>query len=243
MLIIPAIDIKAGRCVRLFQGEMDKETIYFDRPIDAARHSEKDGAKFIHVVDLNGEGEGRPVHTREVEAICKETGLSVELGGGLRSLNSVEAALAVGVSRVVVGTAAYDNQEFLRTLCKQFPEKIVVGIDARDGRVAVKGWKETTSMDAVELAKRCEADGASRIIYTDISRDGTREGVNVQETLKLARSISIPVIASGGVAGLEDIRRLLPLEADGVEGVIIGRALYNGSFSFKEATSFSLDHH
>ncbi len=243
MLIIPAIDIKDGRCVRLFQGEMDKATIYFDRPIDAARHWVKEGATFIHVVDLNGAVEGRPVHTREVEAICKETGLSVELGGGLRSLNSVEAALAVGVSRVVVGTAAYDNQEFLRALCKQFPEKIVVGIDARDGRVAVKGWKETTSMDAVELAKRCEADGASRIIYTDISRDGTREGVNVQETLKLARSISIPVIASGGVAGLEDIRRLLPLEADGVEGVIVGRALYNGSFSFKEATSFSLDHH
>ena len=243
MLIIPAIDIKDGRCVRLFQGEMDKETIYFDRPIDAARHWVKEGAKFIHVVDLNGAVEGHPVHTREVEAICKETGLSVQLGGGLRSMESVEAALALGVSRVVVGTAAYDNQEFLRALCKRFPEKIVAGIDARNGRVAVKGWKETTSMHAVELAKRCAADGASRIIYTDISRDGTREGVNVQETLKLARSISIPVIASGGVARLEDIGRLLPLEADGVEGVIIGRALYNGSFSFKEASSFSLDHH
>jgi phosphoribosylformimino-5-aminoimidazole carboxamide ribotide isomerase len=144
------------------------------------------------------------------------------------------------VSRVVVGTAAYDNQEFLRALCKQFPEKIVVGIDARNDKVAVKGWKETTSMDAVELAKRCEADGASRIIYTDISRDGTRDGVNVEETLKLARSVRIPVIASGGVATLEDIRRLLPLEADGVEGVIVGRALYNGSFSFKEATGLSL---
>ena len=154
---------------------------------------------------------------------------------------SVEAALNLGVSRVVVGTAAYENQEFLRALCKQFPDKIVVGIDARNGKVAVKGWKETTSMDAVELAKRCETDGASRIIYTDISRDGTREGVNLEETLKLARSVRIPVIASGGVATLEDIRRLLPLEADGVEGVIVGRALYNGSFSLKEATSLSLD--
>ena len=144
--------------------------------------------------------------------------------------------------RVVVGTAAYENQEFLRALCKQFPDKIVVGIDARNGKVAVKGWKETTSMDAVELAKRCETDGASRIIYTDISRDGTREGVNLEETLKLARSVRIPVIASGGVATLQDIRRLLPLEADGVEGVVVGRALYNGSFSFKEATSLSLDH-
>lgn len=237
MLIIPAIDIKDGRCVRLFQGEMDKETIYFDRPIDAARHWVKEGATFIHVVDLNGAVEGRPVHTREVEAICKETGLLVELGGGLRSAASVEAALALGVSRVVVGTAAYEHQAFLRALCKQFPEKIVVGIDARAGKVAVKGWKETTSMDAVDLAKRCAGDGASRIIYTDISRDGTREGVNVEETLRLARSVSVPVIASGGVATLEDIRRLLPLEAEGVEGVIIGRALYSGAFTLRDARS------
>jgi phosphoribosylformimino-5-aminoimidazole carboxamide ribotide isomerase len=237
MLIIPAIDIKDGRCVRLFQGDMDKETIYFDRPIDAARHWVKEGATLIHVVDLNGAVEGRPVHTREIEAICKETRLSVELGGGLRSAESVEAALALGVSRVVVGTAAYDNQEFLRALCQQFPGRIVVGIDARDGRVAVRGWKETTSMDAVELAKRCQADGASRIIYTDISRDGTREGVNVEETAKLARSVRIPVIASGGVATLEDIRRLLPLEKEGVEGVIVGRALYSGALTLSDATS------
>jgi len=240
MLIIPAIDIKDGRCVRLFQGEMDKETIYFDRPIDAARHWAKEGASFIHVVDLNGAVEGRPVHTREVESICKKTGLSVELGGGLRSIEAVESALNLGVARAVIGTTAYDNQELLRALCQRFPEKIVVGIDARNGRVAVKGWKETTSMDAIELAKRCEADGASRIIYTDIGRDGTRKGISVEETLKLARSVRIPIIASGGVATLEDIRRLLPIEADGVEGVIVGRALYNGSFSLKEATSLSL---
>jgi phosphoribosylformimino-5-aminoimidazole carboxamide ribotide isomerase len=239
VLIIPAIDIKDGRCVRLFQGDMDKETVYFDRPIDAARHWVKEGARFLHVVDLNGAVEGRPVHTREVEAICKETGLSVELGGGLRSMESVEAALALGVSRVVVGTAAYDNQEFLRALCKRFSGKIVVGIDARNGRVAVKGWKETTSMDAVELAKRCQAGGASRIIYTDISRDGTREGVNVEETARLARAVSIPVIASGGVAALDDIRRLLPLEKAGVEGVIVGRALYSGALTLGDAISLT----
>jgi len=237
MLIIPAIDIKDGRCVRLFQGDMDKETVYFDFPIDAARHWVKEGATFIHVVDLNGAVEGRPVHTREVEVICKETGLAVELGGGLRSPESVEAALALGVCRVVIGTAAYDNQELLRALCKQFPEKIVVGIDARDGRVAIKGWKETTSMDAVELAKRCQADGASRIIYTDISRDGTREGVNVEETAKLARAVTIPVIASGGVATLNDIRSLLPLEKEGLEGVIVGRALYSGALTLSDARS------
>jgi len=235
MLIIPAIDIKDGRCVRLFQGEMDKETVYFEHPLDAAKHWIAQGATFIHIVDLNGAVEGRPVHTREVEAICKETGLAVELGGGLRSLDAVKAALDLGVARAVIGTAAYDNPEFLRMLCKSFPEKIVVGIDARDGKVAVKGWKETTSMDAVELAKRCEADGASRIIYTDISRDGTREGVNIEETRKLAQAMKIPVIASGGVATLEDIRRLLPLEKDGVEGVVVGKALYSGSFTLKAA--------
>jgi phosphoribosylformimino-5-aminoimidazole carboxamide ribotide isomerase len=241
MLIIPAIDIKDGRCVRLFQGEMDKETVYFENPLDAARHWVSEGATFIHIVDLNGAVEGRPVHTREVESICQVNGLSVELGGGLRSLEAVEAALALGVSRVVIGTAAYDNAEFLRTLCKKFPEKIVVGIDARQGKVAVKGWKETTSMDAVELAKRCEQDGASRIIYTDISRDGTREGVNLDETRKIARAVKIPIIASGGVATLEDVRRLLPLEKEGVEGVIVGRALYAGAFTLRqgklEATS------
>ena len=235
MLIIPAIDIKDGRCVRLFQGDMDKETIYFDRPIDAARHWAKEGATFVHIVDLNGAVQGRPIHTREVEAICKQTGLSVELGGGLRSTESVEAALALGVSRVVVGTAAYDNQEFLRVLCKQFPGNIVVGIDARDGRVAVKGWRETTSMDAVELAKRCQADGASRIIYTDISRDGTRQGVNIEETAKLARSVRIPIIASGGVATLADIADLRSLVGAGVEGAIIGSALYRDAFTLPEA--------
>jgi phosphoribosylformimino-5-aminoimidazole carboxamide ribotide isomerase len=238
MLIIPAIDIKDGRCVRLFQGEMDKETVYFEKPIDAARHWVREGAKFIHIVDLNGAVEGWPVHTKEIKAICRETNLTVELGGGLRTVDAVEAALDLGVTRVVIGTAAYDKAELLRALCDRFPGKIVVGIDARNGKVAVKGWKETTPMDAVELAKRCEADGASRIIYTDISRDGTREGVNVDETLKIARAVKIPIIASGGVATLEDIRKLLPLEKVGVEGVIVGRALYTGAFSLSEAREF-----
>lgn len=235
MLIIPAIDIKDGRCVRLFQGEMDKETVYFENPLDAARHWVEQGARFLHIVDLNGAVEGHPVHTREVEAICRDTGVPVELGGGLRSLEAVEEALNLGVERVVIGTAAYQNEEFLCALCKKFPGKIVVGIDARQGKVAVKGWKETTAMDAVELAKRCEADGASRIIYTDISRDGTREGVNIDDTLKIARSVKIPIIASGGVATLDDIRRLKPLENEGVDGVIVGRALYAGTVTLAEA--------
>src|ERR671919_131019 len=241
MLIIPAIDLKDGRCVRLYQGDMDKETVYFDNPVDAARHWIDEGATFLHIVDLNGAVEGRPVHTHEIAAICKQSGLRVELGGGLRSIEAVEAALDLGVSRVVIGTAAYDNAEFLQALCKKFPGKVVVGIDARQGKVAVKGWKETTSMDAVELAKRCEQDGASRIIYTDISRDGTREGVNMNETLKIARSVEIPVIASGGVSTLDDIRRLIPLEKEGVEGVIVGKALYAGAFTFKNAIKLGTD--
>ena len=239
MLIIPAIDLKDGRCVRLFQGEMDKETVYFENPLDAARHWLDQGATFIHIVDLNGAVEGRPVHTKEVAAICKLAGLAVELGGGLRSIEAVEAALALGVSWVVIGTAAYDNADFLRALCNKFPGRIVVGIDARQGKVAVKGWLETTSMDAVDLAKRCEGDGAARIIYTDISRDGTREGVNLDETLKIARAVKIPIIASGGVSSLEDIRNLLPLEKEGVEGVIVGRALYARAFTFDQARSIT----
>ena len=235
MLIIPAIDLKDGRCVRLFQGEMDKETVYFEDPVAAAKHWIAEGASFLHIVDLNGAVEGRPVHAKEVEAICKQPGLSVELGGGLRSVETVETALNLGVSRVVIGTAAYDNAEFLRTLCTKFPGKIVVGIDARAGKVAVKGWRETTSMEAVDLARRCEQDGVSRIIYTDISRDGTSSGVNLDETLKIARAVKIPIIASGGVATLDDLRRLSLFEKEGVEGVIIGKALYALAFSFGDA--------
>ena len=235
MLIIPAIDLKDGRSVRLFQGEMDRETIYFENPVDAAKHWIEEGATFVHVVDLNGAVQGRPIHTREVSEICRLHGLSVELGGGLRSIEAVEAAFSLGVSRAVIGTAAYENPAFLRTLCQEFPGKIVVGIDAREGKAAVKGWKETTASGAIELAKRCEQDGASRIIYTDIGRDGTQQGVNIEETLKVARGVHIPIIASGGVATLDHIRTLLPLENEGIEGVIVGSALYARAFSLKDA--------
>lgn len=237
MIIIPAIDLKDGCCVRLFQGEMDQETVYFENPLEAARHWVSEGATWVHVVDLDGAVEGRPVHTRQVEEICRQTNLAVELGGGLRSLEAVEAAFALGVTRVVIGTAAYNDADFLRMLCRNFAGRIVVGIDARDGKVAIRGWKETTAIDAVELAKRCEQDGASRIIYTDISRDGTGNGVNLDETLKIARAVTIPVVASGGVASLEDIKALMPLEIEGVEGVVVGRALYAGAFTLRDATN------
>jgi phosphoribosylformimino-5-aminoimidazole carboxamide ribotide isomerase len=235
MLIIPAIDLKDGRSVRLFQGEMDKETVYFENPVDAAKHWIKEGATLVHVVDLNGAVEGRPVHTTEVSEICRLHGLSVELGGGLRSIEAIESVFSSGVARVVIGTAAYESPGFLRALCQEFPGKIVVGIDAREGKVAVKGWKETTPSEAIDLAKRCEQDGASRIIYTDIGRDGTQQGVNIDETLRIARAVHIPIIASGGVATLDHLRKLLPLENEGVEGVIVGRALYAGAFNLRDA--------
>ncbi|MFB3121549.1 MAG: 1-(5-phosphoribosyl)-5-[(5-phosphoribosylamino)methylideneamino]imidazole-4-carboxamide isomerase [Candidatus Binatia bacterium] len=235
MVIIPAIDIKDGQCVRLYQGDMDRETVYYESPVDAARQWVEQGAELLHVVDLNGAVEGHPVHKQEVAAICTGLDVPVELGGGLRSLESVEEAMEAGVERVVIGTAAYESQDFLRSLCKRFPGKIVVGIDARGERVAIRGWQKETSMDAVDLARRCERDGASRIIYTDISRDGTALGLNFDETSRLAHALKIPVIASGGVASLEDIRRLQDLGKDGVEGVIIGRALYSEAFSLREA--------
>ncbi len=235
MLIIPAIDLKDGRCVRLYQGDMDKETVFYESPLDAARHWVEQGATLLHVVDLNGAVEGHPVHKTEVAAICTALDVSVELGGGLRTMKAIEEALATGIHRVVVGTAAYENRELLRSVCEKWPGKVIVGIDAREGRVALRGWKQDTSMDGVELAKRCEEDGASRIIYTDISRDGTQSGVGIEETRRLARAVKIPVIASGGVAALEDLHRLKEIEGEGVEGVIVGRALYAGAFTLREA--------
>lgn len=237
MLVIPAIDIKDGRCVRLYQGDMDKETVYYENPLDAALHLTRQGAQWLHVVDLNGAVAGHPVHMAELKAICAECLVPVEIGGGLRTLDAIEQALATGVHRVVVGTRACESRDFLREACERFTGRVVVGIDAREGRVAVKGWVEDTGMDALDLARRCEQDGAARIVYTDIGRDGTSAGVNTDQTQRVARALGIPVIASGGIGSLDDIRRLRALESDGVEGVIVGRALYSGAFSLREAVA------
>ena len=241
MLIIPAIDIKDGRCVRLYQGDMDRETVYYQQPLDAARHLAAEGARMIHVVDLNGAVEGHPVHLAELAAICAESGVAVEVGGGLRTLEALDEAMAAGVERVVIGTKAYEDQDFLQAACRRFSGRVVVGIDARDGKVAVRGWRDDTAMDAVELARRCEQDGAARIIYTDISRDGTGSGVNAEQTAEVARAVGVPVIASGGVGSLDDIRALAGFAGDGIEGVIVGRALYNGAFSLGDAMAAAGD--
>ena len=235
MLIIPAVDIKDGRCVRLYQGEMDQETIYFDRPVDAAKHWADQGAALLHIVDLNGAVAGRPVHKAEIEAGCREVAIPVEAGGGLRTMKDVEEMLGLGVARIVLGTKACEDPVFLCSACQKFPGRIVAGIDARGGKVAIKGWKEDTTVDAVELAKRCESDGAARVIYTDISRDGTSAGVNLEVTARVARAVKIPIIASGGVASLDDIRGLKGIEKYGVEAVIVGRAVYSGAFTLREA--------
>lgn len=235
MDIIPAIDLKAGQCVRLYQGDMAQATIYSDDPVVVARRWHDAGAEWLHVVDLDGAVSGAGVNTTVIEKICQAVRIPVQLGGGLRSLEAIERVFALGVRRAILGTVAYRQPEIVAEACGRFPGRITVGIDARDGKVAVQGWTEATELEATQLAEQCQAMGVGEIVYTDIVRDGTQQGVNIEATRALARAIQIPVIASGGVASLEDIERLRPFEADGVRGLIIGRALYTGAVDLAEA--------
>lgn len=235
MIIFPAIDIRGGKCVRLTEGRFDKETVFADCPADMAKKWASAGAAYLHLVDLDGALAGKPVNTAAVKEILRAAQIPAQLGGGIRTIEGVREALALGVSRVILGSAAVRDPELVRLACTEFGDKIVVGIDARDGIVAVDGWGVSGDVGAEELAKKMAAAGVKRIIYTDISRDGTLSGVNIAATAKLAGAAGIPVIASGGVSSLEDIRAVKRAEGGNVEGVIVGKAIYTGAVDLKEA--------
>jgi phosphoribosylformimino-5-aminoimidazole carboxamide ribotide isomerase len=235
MLVIPAIDLKGGRCVRLYQGAMDRATIYSDDPVATALRWQSEGAERLHVVDLDGAVSGSGVNTGVIQQICQALAIPVQVGGGIRTLETAQRLFTYGVSRVILGTVAYRRPEVVATACQRFPNRITVGIDARAGKVAIQGWTEATELDALTLAQRCADMGVSEIVYTDIARDGTEQGVNLDATLALAQSVSLPVIASGGVASLRDIEQLASLQKEGIAGVIIGKALYTGAVKLADA--------
>jgi phosphoribosylformimino-5-aminoimidazole carboxamide ribotide isomerase len=235
MIVIPAIDIKNGRCVRLEQGRMDRETVFGDDPSAMARQWQSQGATLIHLVDLDGAVSKQPRNKSAIAAIVAAVDLPLQLGGGIRDLATIEMYLELGVRRVVIGTEAIRNPELVREAARRFSGRLVVGIDARNGLVAIEGWTETTQTTAIDLARRFEDCGVAAINFTDIQRDGMQTGPNIQATGQLAAAVSIPVVASGGVSTLDDIRNLRPLEASGVEGVITGRALYSGTLDLQAA--------
>jgi phosphoribosylformimino-5-aminoimidazole carboxamide ribotide isomerase len=235
VILFPAIDLKDGQCVRLKLGEMDSATVYNPDPADQALAFERQGFRWLHVVDLNGAFAGRTVNAAAVGAILKATKNPVQLGGGIRTLPQIEDWLARGLARVILGTVAVREPELVREACRLFPGKVAVGIDARGGKVAVEGWAETSELGAIELARRFEGAGVTAIVYTDIDRDGVLTGINWEGTIALADAVSIPVIASGGLASMDDIRRMTMPDASKLEGAISGRALYDGRIDPEEA--------
>jgi phosphoribosylformimino-5-aminoimidazole carboxamide ribotide isomerase len=235
MLIIPAIDLKGGKCVRLLRGDLQAETVYGDDPVAMGRRWVDAGARYLHVVDLDGAVAGTPVNGEAIAALCAALPIPVEVGGGVRTLERAGAVLALGADRVIFGTAALERPEVVAEACRRFPGRVAVGIDARGGQVATRGWLATSAIAAIDVARRLEGIGVACIIYTDIERDGTQQGVNVTATRALAEAVDIPVIASGGVGSLADIAEVLPCAAVGVTGVIVGRALYSGAVKLDEA--------
>jgi len=235
MILFPAIDLKDGQCVRLKLGDMAQATVFNDDPAAQARSFEAQGFEWLHLVDLNGAFEGKPVNAAAVRAILGSVNLPVQLGGGIRTLGQIEAWLASGIRRVILGTAALRDPALVREACRLFPGRIAVGIDAKGGRVAVEGWAETSDLTAVDLARRFSDAGVATIIFTDIDRDGILKGLNIDSTLELARSVAIPVIASGGLASMADFHRLVQPDCQILEGAISGRALYDGRIDVAEA--------
>jgi phosphoribosylformimino-5-aminoimidazole carboxamide ribotide isomerase len=237
MLIIPAIDLKDGRCVRLQQGDMDSATVFSEDPVDMARHWAGQGARRLHIVDLNGAVAGKPKNERVIREMIAAVGetLPIQLGGGIRDLDTIESYIDAGVAFVIIGTAAVKNPGFLHDACYAFPGHIIVGLDARDGKVAVEGWSKMTGHDVVDLGKKFEDYGVEALVYTDIGRDGMLTGVNIEATLKLAQAIRIPIIASGGLSSVKDVQSVCKLVPEGIVGAIAGRALYEGKLDFKKA--------
>jgi phosphoribosylformimino-5-aminoimidazole carboxamide ribotide isomerase len=241
VLIIPAIDLKDGRCVRLQQGKMDTATVFSDDPVAMARHWAAQGAKRLHVVDLNGAVAGRPKNEKVIREMIKAVGeqMAIELGGGIRDLDTIERYLDDGVSYIVIGTAAVKNPGFLHEACDAFPGHIIVGLDAKDGKVATDGWSKLTGHDVVDLAKRFQDYGVEAVIYTDIGRDGMMTGVNIEATVRLAQALSVPVIASGGLNSIDDVKALMAVESEGISGCIAGRAIYEGKLDFAAAVKLA----
>lgn len=237
MLLIPAIDLKDGKCVRLRQGDLDDATIFSEDPVEVAARWADLGAQRLHLVDLNGAVAGKPKNESVIKAILKEVGndLPVQIGGGIRDLDTIELYLDAGISYVIIGTAAVKNPGFLHDACGAFPGNIIVGLDARDGKVATDGWSKLTKHDVADLAKKFEDYGCEAIIYTDIGRDGMLTGVNIEATVALAQHVRIPVIASGGITNMTDIDALCAVEEEGVSGAILGRSIYEGTLDFKAA--------
>ena len=237
MLLIPAIDLKDGHCVRLKQGDLNDATVFSEDPAAMARHWVEQGARRLHLVDLNGAVAGRPKNESVIKAIVDAVGgsIPVQLGGGIRDLDTIERYLDDGIAYVIIGTAAVKNPGFLHDACGAFPGQIIVGLDAREGKVATDGWSKLTGHEVIDLAKKFEGYGVEAIIYTDIGRDGMLTGINIDATFKLAQAVSVPVIASGGLSSLADVQALCDIEDEGIEGVICGRAIYSGDLDFKQA--------
>ncbi|MGA1007462.1 MAG: 1-(5-phosphoribosyl)-5-[(5-phosphoribosylamino)methylideneamino]imidazole-4-carboxamide isomerase [Sedimenticolaceae bacterium] len=236
MLLIPAIDLKDGKCVRLRQGRMDDDTVFSDQPIDMAKRWVDEGGRRLHLVDLNGAFAGEPVNGEAISMICAAyKNVPIQVGGGIRDEATIERYLAMGVDYCIIGTQAVKDPAFVARACKAFPGHIIVGLDAKDGMVAINGWAEITDHNVVDLAKQFENDGVSSIVYTDIGRDGMMQGVNVEATTALAEAINIPVIASGGITNLDDIRNLCAAPTNNITGAITGRAIYEGTLDLAEA--------
>jgi phosphoribosylformimino-5-aminoimidazole carboxamide ribotide isomerase len=242
VLLIPAIDIKDGKCVRLRQGKMEDETIYSDKPIEIARRWIDEGANRIHIVDLDGARTGKPLNADAIHAICEQfPDTIIQVGGGIRDEDTIQTYLNAGVNFVIIGTRAVTTPHFVSDVCLEFPGHIIVGLDARDGKLATEGWSKLSNHDVIDIALRFEEEGVASIIFTDISRDGMLSAVNIEATLDLCRQITVPVIASGGISGIEDIKALCEVADEGIEGAITGRAIYEGTLDHAAAQKYVKD--